>query len=177
MTLSKKKKTLMRYLSLILVAISFGSCSKGLPPLRTWELAAAKAGSIEMVGTFVAPIRDPAKGYWDYQLGIVLPANTEFDIAGETKVYKMTGELATSFRFDSATKSSWLGEKDRASHLLSGRLAVIDGQEYRVELVFDRPLNADTSLVLHFLSHTDTPIQTIEEDNKAEMATPRKLSD
>lgn len=155
----------MRYLSLVLVAISFGSCSKGRPPLRTWEVAVAKAGSLEMVGTFVTPIRDPAKGYWDYQLGIVLPAYAEFDIAGEANVYKVTDELATSFRFISATKSSWLGEKNRVSHLLSEKLALIDGQEYRIKLVFDRPLDADTRLVLHFLSHTDTAMQTIEEEN------------
>lgn len=157
----------MRLLLLIAISGILFSCSKGLPPLRTWELAEASVGNKKIEFSFKAPLRDPSKGYWDYQLGIVLPKEASFDLVGEAKILTGSGELKSSFRFDSATKSSWLGDKTRISHLLAGKLGVDDGKEYRVELTFERPLVSETAVVLHFLSHTNSPPQLIKVANNS----------
>jgi hypothetical protein len=144
-----------------------GSCGEGLPPLRTWEVAEAAAGRQEVSFTFDAPHRKPSEGYWDYTLGLVLPKDVEFDLSGQVKIYSASGEERNSFRFDSASRSSWLGDKDQISHLLPGKLGIKDGERWRVVFTFDRPLERKTSVILHFLSHQDTPPQLIEEANKS----------
>lgn len=125
-------------------------------------MAEAAPGSKEVSFTFDAPHRKPSKGYWDYTLGIVLPTDVEFDLSGQVKIYSASGEVSNSFRFDSATRSSWLGDKDRISHLIPGKLGIKDGEKWRVEFMFDRPLEKKTAVVLHFLSHQDTPPQLIK---------------
>ncbi|MES2920435.1 MAG: hypothetical protein V4819_02745 [Verrucomicrobiota bacterium] len=155
----------MRLFLLIAISSILVSCSKGLPPLRTWEVAAAPVGSKHVEFSFAAPLRDSSKSYWDYQLGIVLPKDAVFDLVGEVKIFSKSGEQMGSFRFDSATNSSWLRDEARISHLLTGNLGVEDGKEYRVEIEFERPLVADTAVVLHFLSHTNSPAQIIKEAN------------
>jgi hypothetical protein len=156
----------MRRVLTIAIAAILGSCSKGLPPLRTWEVGEARIGSNEIGFSFKAPHRVGTEPYWDYQLGIVLPQGVNFDLSGEVKITSLTGEARNSFRFDSATNSSWLNDQNRSSHLLAGKLGIRDGEGCHVELRFDRPLKRDTQVVLHFLSHTDTPPQLIQENHK-----------
>jgi hypothetical protein len=168
---------MMRYLLLLAIPMILGACSKGLPPLRTWEVAEANAGSSRVSFSFEAPHREPSKGYWDYKLGFVLPIDTQFDLTGQVEIFASSGELQDSFRFDSATRSTWLQDKNRISHLLVGNLGIRDGEAFRIELMFDQPLSNDVGVVLHFLSHQATPIQLIKAANKSEMATPRKPSD
>lgn len=83
-------------------------------------------------------------------------------------VYSMSGDALKSFRFESATESSWLGDSKRTSHLLAdgskdyfNDLGIRDGKVYRVRVDFDQPLPTDTGIALHFLSHTDLPSQII----------------
>jgi hypothetical protein len=156
----------MRCLLIIAIASILGSCSKGLPPLRTWEVGEVRAGGNEIGFSFKAPNRFGAEPYWDYQLGIVLPRGVDFDLSGEARITSLTGEVRNSFRFDSATGSSWLNDQNRSSHLLRGKLRIHDGEECHVNLRFDRPLKRDTQVVLHFLSHADTPLQLIREAGK-----------
>jgi hypothetical protein len=143
-----------------------GSCGEDLLFLRTCELAAADTGTQEVSFTLEAPHRKTSEGYWEYTLGLVLPKDIEFDLSGRVKIYSASGEERNSFRFDSATHSTWLDDKDHISHLLAGKLVIKDGERTRIEFIFDRPLERKTSVVLHFLSHQDTPPQLIEEANK-----------
>lgn len=139
-----------------------GLCGEGLPPLRTWELAETDPGSQEIGFTFDAPHRKPSEGYWDYKLGLVLPAGVEFDLSGQAKIYSASGQETDSFRFDSARRSSWLQDEYQVSHLLPGKLGIKDGEQWRVVITFDRPLERKTAVVLHFLSHQNTAPQLIE---------------
>lgn len=126
-------------------------------------MAEAAAGEQEVNFTFDAPLRKPSEGYWDYTLGIVLPEDAEFGLSGQVTIYSASGEERKSFRFDSASPSSWLGDQDQISHLLQGKLGIKDGERWRVMFTFDRPLDKKISVVLHFLSHQGTPPQVIEE--------------
>lgn len=125
-----------------------------------------KKGAQHIEFSFTAPIRDSSDQLWAYRLGIVLPVETSFDLAGQVTVYSNEGGVRKTFRFDSATESSWLGDSTRRSHLLSdgskdyfNDLGIVDGKVYRVRIDFERPLTTDTGIALHFLSHTNSPSQ------------------
>jgi hypothetical protein len=160
-----------RLLVLLATSIFLCSCSRGLPPLRTWDVANAKKDVSIIEFSFIAPIRDPSKGYWPYLFGIALPKGTVFDLAGQVTVYSESGSLKNSFRFSSATtsESSWLRNPDKVSHLITdgsknyyNNFGIEDGKVHRVKIVFDRPLTTEVGVVLHFLSHTNSPPQIIK---------------
>ncbi len=159
---------LLRHLLLFAAAVLLCSCSKGLPPLRTWEAPPTQSGAEHIEFSFTAPIRDSSKNYWAYTFGIILPSKTTFDLKGQITVYSKAGDAVKSFRFESATESSWLRDPVRTSHLLAdgskdyfNDLGIEDGKDYRVRIDFDSPLTTDTGIALHFLSHTNSPSQII----------------
>lgn len=158
----------LRHLLIFATAVLLCSCSRGLPPLRTWEAPQTIAGAEHIEFSFTAPIRDSSKDYWAYRLGIILPAGTTFDLKGQVTVYSKAGDPVKNFRFESATESSWLRDPGKTSHLLAdgskdyfNDLGIEDCKVYRVRIDFDRPLTTDTGIALHFLSHTNPPSQII----------------
>jgi hypothetical protein len=158
----------LRHLFLFAAAVLLSSCSRGLPPLRTWEVPQTKAGAEHIDFSLTAPVRDSSNQYWAYRLGIVLPKETAFDLSGKVTIHSKSGDTVKNFRFESATESSWLGDSKRTSHLLAdgskdyfNDLGIEDGKVYRVRIDFDQPLTTDTGIALHFLSHTDSLSQII----------------
>jgi hypothetical protein len=158
----------LHHLLLFAAAVLLSSCSRGNPPLRTWEAPQTKAGAEHIEFSFTAPIRDSSESFWAYRLGIILPARETFDLTGKVTVYSKAGDAVKNFRFESATESSWLRDPGRTSHLLAdgskdyfNDLGIEDGKVHRVRIDFDRPLTTDTGIALHFLSHTNSPSQII----------------
>lgn len=149
------------HLLVFATAVLLCSCSRGLPPLQTWEVPQTKVGAGHIEFSFTAPIRDSSKNYWTYRLGIILPLKTTFDLNGQITVYSKAGDSVKNLRFESATESSWLRDPGRTSHLLADGLGIEDGEVYRVRIDFDRPLTTDTGIALHFFSHTNSPSQII----------------
>ena len=158
----------LRYLLIFATAVLLCSCSRGLPPLRTWETPQTKAGAEHIEFSFTAPFRDSSENYCAYTLGIILPVRTNFVLKGQVTVYSKAVDAVKNFRFESATESSWLRDLDRTSYLLAdgskdyfNDLGIEDGKVYRVRIDFDSPLATDTGIALHFLSHTNSPTQII----------------
>jgi hypothetical protein len=151
------------------------SCFKRKPPLRTWELGQIPVGSEHAEYSFSAPDRDVHENYWTYQLGVVLPIESIFDLSGEIVVSSEAGKPVSTFRFDpdTVTRSSWLRENQRISYLLSGDLGVEDGGGYSVGIRLDHPLSAPGAVVLHFLSHEnhEAQINQIGEQDGARQPT------
>ena len=82
---------------------------------------------------------------------------------GSILVYSDSDDLKETFRLDTATRSSWLQDPSRISHLISdgtadyySDFAIEDGKKHRIRFVLDQPLRTDVSVVLHFLSHSES---------------------
>ena len=153
-------KCVSQVFPLIVCSVFLCSCIKTKPPLRTWELSHIPSGSSITDFSLRSPVRGAHESYWDYRLGIVIAKDSTFNSSGEVVVFTTSGQKHASIKFDpaSVTRSSWLGEPDRISYLLSGDLDIEDANDYRIEVRFDKPVAEDCTVVLHFLSHTDTKL-------------------
>lgn len=148
-----------------------------LPPLRTWQLGSAPKGSNQLDFRFRTPKRDCQPSYWSYKIGLVLPAEQDFDIRGRVIVKSERKRKTTTLEFDSeaVTRSSWLQDQVRISYLLPDDFGMKDDQDYQLEIQFDKPLTTEVAVVLHFHSHSD-PEQT-EANKRLDNPLPRRESE
>jgi hypothetical protein len=133
---------------------TLSSCERK-PPLRTLEIGYVQAGTQQIAFSIRSPIRDAHKTYWKYQLGIIIPSDSTFDLEGEVKILSVEGKEVGTFKFDSGRKSTWLREASRTSYLLTGDLGMNDGNLYEIQFQFSEVLKSDITIALHYLSHTD----------------------
>ena len=127
------------------------------PPLRTWELGVLTKGRDHVAIPLQTPVRDCQPSYWSYDIGLVLPAEKDFDLRGRVVVVSTDKRKTTTLEFDpdSVTRSSWLQDPLRISYLLRDDFGLRDDKDYELEIHFDEPSQSDVAVVLHFLSHTD----------------------
>jgi hypothetical protein len=111
-------------------------------------------------------VRDSQPTYWSYDIGLVLPAEKDFDLRGRVVVTSSDIRKTTTLEFDpdSVTKSSWLQDPLRISYLLRDDFGLSDDKDYELKIHFDEPSKSDVAVVLHFLSHTDPKKSKSEQD-------------
>lgn len=148
---------------LILIAV-FNAPRK--PPLRTWELGILTKGSDHVAIPLRTPVRDCRPSYWSYDIGLVLPAEKDFDLRGRVVVTSSDERKTTTLEFDpeSVTRSSWLQDPLRISYLLRDDFGLRDDKDYELKIHFDEPSMSNVPVVLHFLSHTDPKKSKSEQD-------------